>query len=128
MWLLPPRDGVEKAALTAESGVVGVVVEMVGPDLLDDGLAKVADRRVDALELRRLQAAENRPHPVLLQGLDLVTDPGPFLGRADDDDPAVRRDADAVDETALRHPVDETRGVAQGDVEQLGEARHREVA
>src|ERR1700741_4706520 len=120
MWLLPPGDGVGKAALAAGSGGGGVVVAGGGAVLLGDGLAKVADRRVDALELRRLQAAENRPHPVLLQGLDLVTDPGPFLGRADDDDPAIRRDADPVDETALRHPVDETRGVAQGDVEQLG--------
>src|SRR6267142_6649137 len=115
MWLLPSGNGCRwGTAGAARSGVVGVPVEVVGPDLLDDGPAEVRERREDASELSRLQPTQDRSHPVLLQGLDLVADPGALRRGADDDDAAVVLDAVPVDQAALRHPVDQTGGIAEG--------------
>jgi hypothetical protein len=107
--------------------VVGVDVEVVRPDLFDDGAPKVTDRAPDPAELVRGQATQNRAHPVLLERFDLIADPCALLGWPNDDDPSVVRDPDPLDEAALLHPIDETGGIADGDIEQLGEAAHREL-
>src|SRR3954451_20094241 len=62
------------------SDVVDVRLEVIGPDLVDDGAGEVAERREDATELVGLQPGQDRADPVLLQGLDLVTDPGTLVG------------------------------------------------
>jgi hypothetical protein len=107
---------------------VDVVREMVGADVLDYRLAEIGDRPKNPLEARGGQAAEDRPEAILLDRLDLVPDPRTLLGRSDEDHTTIVRNADAVDEAALRHPIDKTRRVAQRHIEQVGEATHRDVA
>src|SRR4051794_12542630 len=121
-------DAVRSGLGMGSSVAVLVIREVVRADLLRHGLAQVADGRQDPLEPWLRQPAEDRPQPVLLERLDLVTDPG-ALGRcADENDAAVVGNADPIDEATLRHPVDETGRVAHRDVEQLGEPAHRDVA
>src|SRR3954453_3549562 len=118
-----------RSGLGLGSGVAVLVVgEMVCANLLHHGLAKVADGGQDPLEPRLRQPAEDRPQPVLLERLDLVTDPGALGGCPDENDPAVVGNADAIHQTALGHPIDRTGGVAHRDVEELGEPAHRDVA
>ena len=52
----------------------------------------------------------------------------PLRRDADEDDAPVVGHADALDEPSLLHPVDDPGGVAERDVEQLGEPAHRQVA
>jgi hypothetical protein len=95
------------------SDVRCVLVQVVGPDLVGHCGPQVADRAEDPIELLRTQSAEDRTHPILLEGFDLVTDPDPARGRPDDDDPPVVRDANALDEATLLHPVDQAGGIAE---------------
>ncbi len=52
----------------------------------------------------------------------------PRRGDPDEDDPSVVRDADALDEASLFHPVDDPGRVAERNVEELGHPAHRQIA
>ena len=82
----------------------------------------------ETIELLVVEPGQDCLHQVVLDDLDLVEEAAAGRGEPDEDDPAVVRDADPLDETALLHPVDEPGGVRQRDVEELGEAAHRELA
>jgi hypothetical protein len=71
--------------------------------------------------------AEDRLKPVLLQRLvsSSASMPlGPIRTRTN---ATVVGHPHALDEPALGHPVHDPRGVAERDVEELGEPAHREV-
>ena len=55
------------------SGGAGVRVQVVGADLVDDGATQVVERAADAgSSWSGVEPAEDRPHPILLERLDLV--------------------------------------------------------
>ena len=109
------------------SDVVDVDGKVIGADLRDDRNPQVRDRSEDAVELSGVEASEDGSHPILLQRLDLVADPRTLFRGTDEDDTAVVRDTNTLDEAPLLHPVDETGGIAQRDVEELGKTTHREL-
>src|SRR4029079_1603578 len=96
--------------------VVGVDLQVVLTDLLADGATKVTDGTEEPGQLRDVELAEDRSHLVLLDRLDLVPHPRAFRRDANQDDPAVVRHPDPLDETPLLHPVDQAAGVAEGGV------------
>ena len=72
--------------------------------------------------------AEDRLEPILLDGLDLLEGLDATIGDPDEDDAAIVRHADPLDEASLLHPVDDAGRVAERHVEQLRQAAHRQVA
>jgi hypothetical protein len=71
--------------------------------------------------------AEDGLKPVLLQRLRLLQCVQALGSDPDEDHAAIVGHAHALDEAPLLHPVHDPRGVAERDVEELGEAAHREV-
>ena len=100
----------------------------VGLDEARDGLVHVVEALREPLELCWIQPAEDLLEHVAPQDFELVELGLAGLREADQHDPTVFVDADALDEAAVGHPVDESGRVGEGDVEQVGDAAHRGLA
>ena len=87
-------------------------------------------RRATPVELRGRRAGRgSAAKRSSLERVDLVEHAArPARRDPDQDDPAVVRDADALDEPALLHPVDEPGGVRERHVQQVRQPAHRHLA
>jgi hypothetical protein len=103
-------------------------VEVVRTELRDDGAADVVVRLNNAGKLCAIEMAEDGLEPILLDGLDLIEGLGSAGRDADKDDASVVRHPDTFDETPLLHPIDDTGGIAERHVQQVGHPAHRQVA
>jgi F420-dependent oxidoreductase-like protein len=80
------------------------------------------------IQLAVVELGEDTPHEIVSHDLHVGQNLPPPFADADEHDTSVLRVADAFDETAFLHAVDEAGRVRVGDVEELGDPAHRQLA
>lgn len=111
-------------------GVGRSVGEEVGliPGHRNDGSVDILDGLPEPIELWIVEPGEHSAHQIVTNNLDVGQNLPSSVADPDEDHAAVVRVADALDEPALLHPVDQASGVRIGHVKQLRDAAHRQLA
>ena len=97
----------------------------------DDGRqcgVDVVDGQAQPVQLGRIEPPEDLAHQVVTHDLHVGQNLPSSLAHPNQHDSAIIRIAKSFDEPALLHSVDQAGGIRVRDIEQLGDATHRQLA
>jgi len=93
-----------------------------------DDRGDVVERRGQPLELSGVEPAHDAHDEVVAQDFDVGQDLATAIADPDEDDTAIVRMPDPLDEAVLLHPIDQPGGVRIRHAEELGDTAHRKLA